>query len=283
MPTSVLTIVAGREAHLANQAKGLAACEPPPAEWVVVGMNEDAAPPECGVPVVRGRVDAEGRMPLAEARSEAARIASHDTLVFLDVDCIPAPDMLSAFEEALAETDGLWMGDVRYLPKGAAAGDWTFETLRRDAVAHPLLPDLGGERLPSDRYELFWSLCFACTRATWGRVGGFDAGYPGYGAEDTDFAFAARAAGVPFGHCPARAFHQHHPVCKPPLNHFASIIENARRFRGKWGVWPMDKWLGQFAERGLLRFDMGADVLEVVREPTAEEVDACRSDSPAGF
>ena len=280
---SVCTIVAGRAAHLANQARGLAASGTPPGEWVVVGMNEYPDPPEAGVPAVTGRADAAGRLPLAEARSRSAELASGDVLVFLDVDCIPAPDMLGAFAATLAAADGLWMGDVRYLPKGAAAGEWTAADLEAAAVPHPLLPRLEGRPLPSDRYELFWSLCFACTKATWDRIGGFDPSFGGYGGEDTDFAFSAREAGVPFGHCPARAYHQHHAVCQPPLNHLASIVENARRFRGKWGAWPMEKWLRQFAEAGHVTFDPAADRLEVLREPTEAEVAACRTETPAGF
>ena len=285
---SVCTIVAGRQTHLANQARGLAASRRLPEEWVIVGMNEDAAGPAfvrsgCEVPVVTGRVDGRGRMPLAEARSRAAELASGSRLVFLDVDCIPHPDMIDAFARALDDEDRLWMGDVRYLPQGAAADDWTAASLDAAAVPHPLLPDLGGRPLRSDRYELFWSLCFACTADTWRRIGGFDTGYRGYGGEDTDFAFSARAAGVGFGHWPARAYHQHHAVCRPPLNHLASIVENARRFRGKWGVWPMEAWLRQFAEAGFVEFDGPADVLSVRRLPSRAEVAACRVRTPAGF
>ena len=280
---SVCTIVAGRQSHLANQARGLAKSDVRPDEWVVVGMNEDPAVPDVPMPVVTGRQDRAGRMPLAEARNAAAELASGDLLVFLDVDCIPGPAMIETFRETLAADDRLWMGDVRYLPKGAAAGDWTADSLAGRGVEHPLLPTLNGRPLPSDDYTRFWSLCFACTPQTWRRIGGFDTSFGGYGGEDTDFAFAARKAGVPFGHCPARAYHQHHAVCQPPLNHLPSIVENARRFREKWGVWPMESWLAKFADAGYVDFNASQDRLEVLREPTTDEVDACRTETPAGF
>ena len=53
-----------------------------------------------------------------------------------------------------------------------------------------------GEVAVEPRVERFWSLAFAVTPATHERIGGFDEGYAGYGAEDTDYAFRARAAGV---------------------------------------------------------------------------------------
>ena len=129
---------------------------------------------------------------------------------------------------------------------------------------------------------LFALLC-ACTPQTWQTIGGFDTSFGGYGGEDTDFAFSARDRSVPFGHAPARAYHQHHAVCQPPLNHLTSIVENAHRFREKWNVWPMESWLRQFADRGYVDFNAAADRLDVLRRPSEAEVEACRTETPAGF
>ena len=288
---SVLTIVRGRERHLQRQAIGLARSRHADAgltaEWIIVSMGE--APPEWAgdmapnLPLRTTRVEGARDLPLAEARAKAGEMATGRVLVFLDVDCIPTAECLRHLVAA-AEDGGLWMGDVRYLPAGEPQGeDWTEADLERVAVAHPLLPQLAaGERV--DRpHEMFWSLCFAARADQWETIGGFDAGYEGYGAEDTDVAFAARAAGVDFGNVGARAYHQHHAVCQPPLNHTADLVANARRFHGKWGVWPMDKWLRQLDEAGYVRFDEDADVCEVVRLPTADEIAAATVDTPAGF
>ena len=294
---SVLAIVAGRRTHLENVAAALSQSVRPPREWVVVGMGEDvptlAAEPELArTAIVRGRVEAPDRLPLAEARAEAARLASSENLLFLDVDCLPTPAACGSWADLLSgdeHGDGLWMGDVRYLPEGAARRDgdapaWTFATLADAAVRHPLLPVLEErEARPTDRYEMFWSLCFGLRKPTYDRIGGFDAGYPGYGAEDTDFAFAARAAGVPFGHFGAVAYHQYHPSYSPPLNHLESIVANARRFREKWGLWPMDKWLAAFAERGYVDFRPGDDTLEILALPDEPAIAAAKTNSPAGF
>ena len=115
------------------------------------------------------------------------------------------------------------------------------------------------------RVELFWSLAFAVAPATHARVGGFDPGYVGYGAEDTDYAFRARAAGVPLAWVgDAWAHHQHHPVSSPPVEHLSDIARNARRFRARWGTWPMRGWLTAFADTGLIRWHEQGTSLEVV-------------------
>src|SRR5690606_10024244 len=101
-----------------------------------------------------------------------------------------------------------------------------------------------------------WSLNFAIERDTWTMLGGFDQAYEGYGGEDTDIAFEARRRAVPAWFVPgAEAFHQHHVVNDPPIDHLQDIVANARRFHQKWGVWPMTGWLASFAENGLIEWD----------------------------
>jgi len=69
----------------------------------------------------------------------------------------------------------------------------------------------------SERYELFWSLSFDLTAASWARIGGFCTDYAGYGGDDTDFGEKARSAGVPLDWVGgADASHQWHPVPRPP-------------------------------------------------------------------
>ena len=254
-----------------------------PAEWVIVAMGED--PPDFDVPfpLLTDRVDGERQLPLAKARKRAAERASGDVLVFLDVDCIPGPDCLGHLAAAAAE-GGLWMGDVRYLPKSEpSSDDWTFDDLDAVAVQHPLLPTLGPGDRQTAAHEMFWSLCFAARRDVWDTIGGFDEGYTGYGAEDTDVGFTAREAGIPFGYVGARAWHQHHAVCIPPLNHVEDLVANATRFHARWGVWPMDKWLAGLDAAGYVRFDPAADRCEVIRLPTEQEIAAATVETPAGF
>lgn len=282
MKVSVLTIVRGRQVHLLNQRRGLLRSVTKPAEWVVVGMGQDVSlPSDATLPIRTSRVDAEGsELPLAKARNHAASVARNDWLVFLDVDCIPDANLIDHFIASFCE-DRLWMGNARYLPAGATSKKWNLSDLQRLAHQHPLQPVVEpGRAYPSDRYELFWSLCFAISRRAFDLIGGFDESFSGYGGEDTDFAFSAREAGVPFGFVGATAYHQHHTVCKPPLNHFEAIVQNARRFRDKWGVWPMGSWLSAFAEREMIAMD--ADRLAVLRTPTEFEIDSAKTGSFAG-
>lgn len=250
MSISVLTIVRGRQRQLLNQAVGLSHSSRAIDEWIVVGMDQDVVfDRSLDLPIRTSRVNGDGnRLPLAEARNHAASLCHTEQMIFLDVDCIPSATMVENFSTALSDDGRLWMGSPRYLPADAVEPPWSLDDLASLATRHPLQPSIEeNERLASDRYELFWSLCFGINRSQFERIGGFDPTFDGYGGEDTDFAFAARRADIPFGFLGAKSFHQHHPVCKPPLNHFSEIIRNAKRFHRKWDVWPMESWLASFA------------------------------------
>ena len=286
MSISVMTVVRGRQTHLDNQRAGFIGSELQPDEWIVIGMGQDIQiPPLPGVRLVTDRVEYDGEnLPLAEARNRAAEICLNEKMVFLDVDCIPSRRMLTFFDKVLTESPQLWMGNALYLTSEATIGQWQTEDLRRDAVQHPLLPELGdGERLAASKYERFWSLCFGITKTDFAKIGGFDPRFDGYGGEDTDFALQARDADVEFGFVGATAYHQHHSVCKPPLNHFASIVRNAETFLKKWNVWPMESWLVQFAEQGLIDFTPDKNNLKVLRHPSSKEIEQATFSSPAGF
>ncbi|QDD90717.1 glycosyltransferase family 2 protein [Pseudomonas oryzihabitans] len=278
----VLTLVHGRERQLANLIRGLELAPTPPTALVVVQMNEAPRPLHSAhFPIQVLGVMGDGILPLAAARNTAVAAAPGEELVFLDVDCIPAPDLLDGYRQALAaRPEALHQGFVHYLPAGVAEGEWTPAELLAKGVVHPLHRNRPpGAEVP---HPLFWSLNFACRRATFQRIGGFDEGYRGYGGEDTDFAFRAREAEVPVYQADARAFHQYHPTYHPPLNHFASILANARRFQARWGMWPMDGWLHDFAAAGYIHFDESRGI-EELRVPSTAEIAACRDASGSGF
>ncbi len=202
---------------------------------------------------------------LAAARNRGAREALErgaELLCFLDVDCLPHPDLLPRYEAAAAASQGdaLLAGPVTYLPPGvvpsapAAAG--------QHLSPHPARPNPAPgtvQRADADDWHLFWSLSFACTARTWTAIGGFDERYEGYGGEDTDFALRARAAGAELlwvgG---AHALHQHHPVSAPPWEHLDDILRNGALFADRWGYWPMGGWLDAFERAGAIeRVDGG--------------------------
>lgn len=283
---SVLTLVHRRSRHLTNLLQGLRQSARLPDEVVIVYMNEpeDYKLPPLPYPVRTLHVRSETtNLPLAEARNQAAAQARHELLIFLDVDCIPETDLLARYERAFSQFSGLLMGDVRYLPAQATAPDWSFPQLRSLAVRHPARPAIASLVQPEPRYELFWSLSFGIRRATFDQLGGFDSGYQGYGAEDTDLAFTARQQRVLFALCSARAYHQHHAVYRPPVQHLGDIVANARYFRQKWQCWPMEGWLRAFQEARFVAWQPEGDQLEIIRNPSQDEIDQAYSDAPAGF
>jgi hypothetical protein len=274
---SVLTLVRGRDEHLRNLMHGLARQTLPPAELVIAWMQPDAAPdlPDCGCPVRHLHVSGEP-MPLAAARNRAAEAASGELLVFLDVDCIPGRGLVAAY--AGAESDGLLLGEVLYLPEGAVGLDLDFARLDRLGEVHPAkpsIPETGLRREPEAK-EL-WGLSFALPAAAYRGVGGMDEGYSGYGGEETDLAVRLAAAGVPTHWVAgARAYHQHHAVHVPPLQHFDDILRNAARFHTRHGHWCMAYWLGQFRDAGFIAWEADAPAIRRLRAPTPDETAAAR-------
>jgi predicted glycosyltransferase involved in capsule biosynthesis len=207
-------------------------------------------------------IDAATTLPLARARNlgaaEARRYGA-DVLVFLDVDCIPSAHLIGRYA-ALADTDeyrsSLLCGQVSYLPPDITE-QTTPATLERYGIPHAARPVLREHEVaPTDDFDLFWSLSFAVTVRAWEHVGGFCEAYTGYGAEDTDFAQCAKAAGLSMHWIGgATAYHQHHPVSDPPVEHLADILRNAQTFAERWGRWPMHGWLKAFERQGLVTFD----------------------------
>ncbi|MCJ2039644.1 galactosyltransferase-related protein [Methylobacterium sp. J-059] len=275
MSVSVVTLNKGRGHHLARLLEGLGRGVPP-AEAVIVEMGGDDGPlPNLGFPVRRTHLRRDG-LPLAAARNAGRRAASGDVLVYLDVDCIPSATLVSGLAASVAEHDGLICCEIRYLPGAVVSDGWTEAGLDRVGHRHPArrFPEAGV--IPAPQPGLFWSLAFAVRAATYDRIGGFDEGFTGYGAEDTDLAFRAAQAGVPVLFAGGmHAFHQHHLSCDPPLQHFTDIVANARRFHRRHGIWPMDGWLDAFAGLGLVAADR-AGGLAVLRSPTEAEIAAAQ-------
>lgn len=279
---NVITLVHGRSHHLTNLIQGLESSSLAPQGLWIVHMNE---PPgdftRQAFPIHTLRVDQPAGLPLARARNCVTAVDPLAPWVFLDVDCIPTRDLLARYRDGLqVQPDALHMGQVRYLPEGANRLGWDETSLYAQGVEHPLAKYRSGPGNPLP-HHLFWSLNFACTGSTFARIGGFDDGYQGYGGEDTDFAFRARRQGVSLIDNSAMAFHQYHATYDPPLNHFADIVTNARRFHSRWGVWPMEGWLRGFCEQGLL--DWTDDRLEIIQPPSSEQVAQALNTNRLGF
>ncbi|MDN5548897.1 MAG: hypothetical protein L0H03_26930 [Rhodococcus sp. (in: high G+C Gram-positive bacteria)] len=266
MRTAVITIVHRRHAHLRMHLRGLAASTKLPSSHVIVAMGDETvktivAQEGSSAHVVEIDVPEGDPLPLARARNigaAKARCRGAELLVFLDVDCIPAPTLLARYHEtACAEnsTASLFCGPVTYLaqPLSSPITPDEMALLHNPHPARPAPPDR--TVLRGDDFDLFWSLSFAVTEVTWQTLEGFCEDYVGYGGEDTDFAWSAREKGVKLiwvgG---ADAYHQFHPVSDPPVEHLESILTNAWVFHQRWGQWPMQGWIDAFQEMGLVKY-----------------------------
>lgn len=159
--------------------------------------------------------------------------------------------MVGEYVNAAVGAD-LLCGPVAYLPPPPPGGHQLVELSRYPF--HPARPvPAPGSVMPGGDHRLFWSLSFAVRAEQWRQIGGFNERYVGYGGEDTDFAMLARAAGIGVSWVGgAAAYHQWHPVDAPPTGHLADILRNGAVFAQRWGWWPMEGWLRQFADLGLV-------------------------------
>jgi GT2 family glycosyltransferase len=278
---SIVVLVKNRQHHWFNLLRGLQQSITAPLEVVVVHMNEPVQPPPDGFQgayVGTSVKNAATPLPLAQARNQGARVAQGQQLIFLDVDCIPAPSLVQDYQSALRSYPrAIAMGEVYYLSRSLSP-PWQYADLTAWSQPHGARKyPPRGELVPTNDYHLFWSLSFALARTTWDEIGGFDQRFEGYGAEDTDFAFMAKAAKVPLiwvgG---ATAYHQYHAHYSPPLQHFHDIVKNATAFHQKWSWWPMTKWLQQFAEADYIRWTPSAPEISIIQPPETEAVAAAR-------
>ncbi|SPJ24851.1 glycosyltransferase family 2 protein [Palleronia abyssalis] len=278
---SALTIASGREAHLANLIRGLARQTHPVAELVVAVMQD--APyqnlPDVPFPVRQVMVPVAEGLPLAAARNAAAQAAKSAILAFVDVDCIPGPDFAADYAHAVGTHGGLHMGEVGYLPEGAAAAGIDFDAFEAIAKRHPdrQAPPKDGIA-PCTDYRCFWSLTFALTAEDFAATGGFDERFVGYGGEDTDFGRKLEESGLPIHWVKgAKVYHQYHPHFMPPIHHVASVVRNSELFREKWGHRTMGHWLYAFERMGLIH--VTPDKMTVLRDPSEEDMALCRQET----
>lgn len=286
MQSSVLTLVRGRKAQLTRLMEGLALQQSKPAELVIAWMQHEPHPdlPDPGCPV-RHVIVPDEALPLAKARNSAAKRATGDFLIFLDVDCIPGRCLVAAYERAGEDNEGLLLGEVLYLPANATDGALDFAKLDRLGVPHPSKPPMPelGVRVEPDVGQL-WGLSFALTRQNYFAVGGMSELFEGYGGEETDFATRLGDFGLPFfWTAGARCYHQHHPISVPPLQHFDAILRNAALFHERHGRWCMDYWLDQFQKLGLIAWSAGASEIRLLRRPTLAEMATAASDDARLF
>ena len=110
--------------------------------------------------------------------NEGAKIATGDILVFLSNDVIIHGDFLSPLIQLLAEVNGPALAGVQLVDW---AGGWN-EIPYNGGIS--IVPYLAG-----------WLL--ACTKTTWGQLGGFDPRFGLFDFEDMDVSTTAHLLGIP--------------------------------------------------------------------------------------
>ena len=153
-------------------------------------------------------------------------------MIFLDVDCLPGEDLVAAYARrgrTRRRADSLLCGPVAYLPPPPARRVRP-RPARRSSRLHPGRPaPAAGDRQRGGDHRLFWSLSFALTARCGAGSAGSASEYPGYGAEDTDFAMRPRPPAIDLTWVGgAAAYHQWHPTSSPPVPHLDDILRNGR-------------------------------------------------------
>jgi GT2 family glycosyltransferase len=139
-----------------------------------------------GIPVDVATVDMGANRGVAPAWNAAARAATGDLLVFCNDDVELGPASLRHLAEALLS--GHDAGVV-----GPVGSRWDVKGAKHVAWVQP--GHAPGALAPC---EVVSGFLFACRRATWQGVGGFDEFYAPASWEEVDFCTAVRAAGA---HC----------------------------------------------------------------------------------
>ena len=293
VPLSIVTTCYGRNRHLYNLLSSLANGSVRPSEVIIV--NDDAETErlaEYDLNIIKIATTEDGvadsaSFDIGRNRNLGAARATYDAMIFLDVDCIVAPTFIEQLYSKLqAHPNALLMGQPRYLTRHLTddegsqlqQGKLTADFLDKLSVFNPYrdnfdLQHHGKSIKQTQDYGAFWSLCFAIMRPQFEQIGGFDTDYVGYGAEDTDFAFVARALGIDFYLTDNVIYHQQHSVYRPPLNHLDSIVINANRFYEKWQHWPMAGWLTEFAQLQLIDWqETQTMAIGIKRQPNEAEI-----------
>lgn len=171
---------------------------------IIVADDGSATAPEVPAGVRLVRQDDRG-FRAAAARNLGAAHASGTILVFLDGDTIPQPGCIAALAEALvAEPWTLAVGSRRMLDT-----DTTPPTdLGEPAWLTRAWADTSDlQRVDDTGFRFIISAVLAVTRELFETIGGFDAGFIGYGGEDWELAWQARLAGAGYRHLPRALAH----------------------------------------------------------------------------
>lgn len=271
MRVGLATLHHGRRGHLERQAAAVR--EMTGLHRYLVVLMDDTPSPQ-GAEGLRLPVADPDRLPLSQARNLALeRLGGCDLVIMLDVDCIPDPGLPAAYRAAASAVEldrSLLLGPVGWLDATEPARGRLSAAQRRCArtTVKRTFPASGVAR--ECRPELFWSLSYAVSPRAHRSIGGFDEGFAGWGAEDTDYGRRAAASGIGLWKVAgAWAYHQPHPPARRTPGQIAAVVDNAERYRGRWGDWPMPDVLAELAATRRIDWTRGGTTVAAGEGPLA--------------
>lgn len=262
----VITIVKNRVPQFYTLLKSLEASEQKPKELVVVWMTSPSSHSlvQSEHFPVKHCFATTDTLPIARARNRGAAATDAATLLFMDVDCVIHPKLLSEVSKNVScgTTTGSVMTELEVIPDHTG-----YEVLSR-------LPESRGPRQKALQHqqEGFQSSLFAVLREDFEKVDGFDENYAGFGIGDIDFATRCNRAGINHRTLPLVTYKQYRNCRACPLNHLLDIVCNANLYKEKWGYYPKTQWLSTFMARGFVSKASVHAPLTVTRLPTAKEI-----------
>lgn len=150
----------------------------------------------------------------ARARNLGAALARGDHLLFIDSDCIAAPDLVERIVARLHEGDIVVCGGVVI-----ETGEYWSDCDNLLVFADYLATAPAGERVWAP------SLNLCIRRSVFWRIGGFDERFPGAAGEDTDLSLRLRASGIRIAFEPRARVTHHHRRATP-----RAVWEHLRAF-----------------------------------------------------